>query len=236
MPTNTASASSRSASIRKGQRGTALPLRSCWTRPRRYGSLSWYQGRTRIAELAGPTRRQRRPPPRISPRRGRGMEKQSVRKHARRETEQKAIDHKRRTASPPAKEPARSRPTPRIWRPERWIGSRPCAKPPPEPRSPRSGRAAAGRRNPPPTEPRPILGELDLYLTGEGNHQRLYDKMGAHLVEIDGVQGSASRSGPQRHRGERYRRLQQLGRPVSSHAQHGRFGDLVHIRARPQDR
>lgn len=35
----------------------------------------------------------------------------------------------------------------------------------------------------------PILGEVDLHLFGEGSHLRLYEKMGAHLIEHDGVAG-----------------------------------------------
>ncbi len=35
----------------------------------------------------------------------------------------------------------------------------------------------------------PLLGELDLYLFGEGNHRRLYDKLGAHPIAVDGVEG-----------------------------------------------
>jgi 1,4-alpha-glucan branching enzyme len=37
----------------------------------------------------------------------------------------------------------------------------------------------------------PVLTEFDLYLFGEGNHFRLYDKLGAHLIEHDGVRGVA---------------------------------------------
>ena len=37
----------------------------------------------------------------------------------------------------------------------------------------------------------PILGELDLHLFAEGKHHRLYEKLGAHLREIDGVRGCA---------------------------------------------
>jgi 1,4-alpha-glucan branching enzyme len=33
------------------------------------------------------------------------------------------------------------------------------------------------------------LGEIDLYLIGEGTHRRLYDVLGAHLVERDGTRG-----------------------------------------------
>ena len=35
----------------------------------------------------------------------------------------------------------------------------------------------------------PILGETDLYLFGEGNHRRLYEKLGSHVVEVEGVSG-----------------------------------------------
>jgi 1,4-alpha-glucan branching enzyme len=35
----------------------------------------------------------------------------------------------------------------------------------------------------------PILTEFDLYLLGEGTHQRLYDKLGAHPMVLEGVSG-----------------------------------------------
>lgn len=35
----------------------------------------------------------------------------------------------------------------------------------------------------------PTLGDLDLHLAGEGSHRRLYNALGAHQHEIDGVQG-----------------------------------------------
>jgi 1,4-alpha-glucan branching enzyme len=38
---------------------------------------------------------------------------------------------------------------------------------------------------------RPTLGELDLYLLAEQKHERAYDKMGAHVHQIDGVTGVA---------------------------------------------
>jgi 1,4-alpha-glucan branching enzyme len=34
------------------------------------------------------------------------------------------------------------------------------------------------------------LGEQDLYLFNEGSHLRLHEKLGAHLMEVDGVQGT----------------------------------------------
>jgi 1,4-alpha-glucan branching enzyme len=36
-----------------------------------------------------------------------------------------------------------------------------------------------------------VLSDFDLYLLGEGNQLRLYDKLGAHLMTIDGVNGVA---------------------------------------------
>ncbi len=35
----------------------------------------------------------------------------------------------------------------------------------------------------------PVLGDIDLYLFGEGTHERLYEKFGAHPITIDGVAG-----------------------------------------------
>ncbi len=35
----------------------------------------------------------------------------------------------------------------------------------------------------------PTLGDMDLYLAGEGTHHRLYERLGAHLREMDGVSG-----------------------------------------------
>jgi len=37
----------------------------------------------------------------------------------------------------------------------------------------------------------PTLGEMDLYLLGEGNHERLFEKMGAHVIQWQGVTGVA---------------------------------------------
>jgi 1,4-alpha-glucan branching enzyme len=38
---------------------------------------------------------------------------------------------------------------------------------------------------------RPTLGELDLHLIAEGRHEELYEKLGAHVREHDGVPGTA---------------------------------------------
>ncbi|HUN23299.1 MAG TPA: 1,4-alpha-glucan branching protein GlgB [Anaerolineales bacterium] len=35
----------------------------------------------------------------------------------------------------------------------------------------------------------PVLGDADLYLHGEGTHMQLYNKMGAHPMEVQGVKG-----------------------------------------------
>ena len=37
----------------------------------------------------------------------------------------------------------------------------------------------------------PSLGDVDLHLFNEGNHRRIWDKLGAHVREVDGVQGVA---------------------------------------------
>src|SRR5262249_14777994 len=37
----------------------------------------------------------------------------------------------------------------------------------------------------------PFLSDYDLHLLGEGSHLRLYEKLGAHPTEIDGVAGTA---------------------------------------------
>ena len=37
----------------------------------------------------------------------------------------------------------------------------------------------------------PTIGELDLHLVGEGRHEELYEKLGAHVIEHDGVTGTA---------------------------------------------
>jgi 1,4-alpha-glucan branching enzyme len=37
----------------------------------------------------------------------------------------------------------------------------------------------------------PTLGEIDLYLAGEGRHEELYEKLGAHVREVDGIAGVA---------------------------------------------
>ena len=37
----------------------------------------------------------------------------------------------------------------------------------------------------------PVLSDFDLYLLGEGNHLTLYDKLGAHPMELEGVHGVA---------------------------------------------
>jgi 1,4-alpha-glucan branching enzyme len=37
----------------------------------------------------------------------------------------------------------------------------------------------------------PVLSDLDLYLLGEGTHQRIYDKLGAHPMTLDDVPGVA---------------------------------------------
>ena len=59
----------------------------------------------------------------------------------------------------------------------------------------------------------PSLGELDIHLLGEGRHEELYEKLGAHVRTLDGVAGhGVRRLGARRALGQRRRRLQLLGR------------------------
>ena len=37
----------------------------------------------------------------------------------------------------------------------------------------------------------PTFGELDLHLAGEGSHEDIYDRLGAHVTELDGVVGTS---------------------------------------------
>src|SRR5688572_12467284 len=37
----------------------------------------------------------------------------------------------------------------------------------------------------------PTIGELDIHLVGEGRHEELWRKLGAHVEEVDGVPGTA---------------------------------------------
>jgi 1,4-alpha-glucan branching enzyme len=37
----------------------------------------------------------------------------------------------------------------------------------------------------------PTVGELDLHLIGEGRHEELWKRLGAHVLEVDGVRGTA---------------------------------------------
>ncbi len=37
----------------------------------------------------------------------------------------------------------------------------------------------------------PTLGDLDLHLTSEGRHYQLYERLGAHIIEHEGVQGTS---------------------------------------------
>jgi 1,4-alpha-glucan branching enzyme len=41
----------------------------------------------------------------------------------------------------------------------------------------------------PESQPAPILGELDLHLFGEGRHELIYEKLGAHAITHNGVKG-----------------------------------------------
>ena len=68
----------------------------------------------------------------------------------------------------------------------------------------------------------PVLTDFDLHLLGEGTHWQSYEKMGAHVREIDGVRRRAVRRvGAERAARERGGRFQPLGRARAPHACRG---------------
>ena len=97
---------------------------------------------------------------------------------------------------------ARSGPTPRRCASCRWASSSSRRTGPassrassrtPSSRSPTSSRCATRRATTytlrDPYAFLPTLGELDLHLAGEGRHEELYGRLGAHVRELDGVAG-----------------------------------------------
>ena len=65
----------------------------------------------------------------------------------------------------------------------------------------------------------PVLSDFDLHLLGEGTHQRIYDKLGAHPMTLDGVDGVAFVVlAPNAKRRQRGRRFQFLERAAASDA------------------
>ena len=65
----------------------------------------------------------------------------------------------------------------------------------------------------------PTLSDFDVYLAGEGRHEQLYDKLGAHEREFDGVTGTSFAVwAPAAADRQRRRRLQLLGRAAAPDA------------------
>jgi 1,4-alpha-glucan branching enzyme len=57
-------------------------------------------------------------------------------------------------------------------------------------RAPAKGRPLRSKSvSPDPNSFPPTLGEIDLHLFGEGRHERIYDKLGAHVITHEGVKG-----------------------------------------------
>ena len=79
----------------------------------------------------------------------------------------------------------------------------------------------------------PTLGELDLHLAMEGRHEQLYERLGAHVREIDGVAGTAFAVwAPNARAGLGRRRLQLLGRAPAPDALARLVRDLGAVRPR----
>src|SRR6201747_3091273 len=74
----------------------------------------------------------------------------------------------------------------------------------------------------------PVLSDFDLYLLGEGTHQRIYDKLGAHPMTLDGVDGIAFvvlAPNARRQRGRRFQLLEQAAAPNAG-ARHRLLGTV----------
>ncbi len=68
----------------------------------------------------------------------------------------------------------------------------------------------------------PILGEQDLYFFNQGKHYDLYEKMGAHFREVDGVEGvSFAVWAPNASRVSVIGGFNKLGREAQPHEMHG---------------
>ena len=78
----------------------------------------------------------------------------------------------------------------------------------------------------------PVLGEMDIYLFNEGTHYEIYKKLGAHMMELGGVAGTALfRLGAQCPARVRGGGLQPLGRPRPCDAQNDSVGHLGNFRS-----
>ena len=83
----------------------------------------------------------------------------------------------------------------------------------------------------------PTIGELDVHLLGEGRHEELWERLGAHVTEVDGVTGTAFAVwAPSARAVSRGRRLQLLGRPHPPDAHAGLVRHLGAVPARRRRR
>src|SRR5688572_18291444 len=74
----------------------------------------------------------------------------------------------------------------------KYMTKKPTSKGKPASKAPaKKGRIIAQSSSSPPESFSPTLGEIDLHLFGEGRHERIYDKLGAHLITHEGVKGVA---------------------------------------------
>src|ERR1700710_3113437 len=74
----------------------------------------------------------------------------------------------------------------------------------------------------------PVLTDFDLYLLAEGTHQRIYDKLGAHPMTLEGVDGIAFvvlAPNARRQRGRRFQLLEQAAAPNAG-ARHRLLGTV----------
>ena len=82
-----------------------------------------------------------------------------------------------------------------------------------------------------------MLGELDIHLLVEGNHLRIFEKLGSHTTTVDGVDGTSFAVwAPNARKVSVVGRLQQLGRTAPPHARPPRVRRVGDLRARRRGR
>ena len=78
----------------------------------------------------------------------------------------------------------------------------------------------------------PVLTDFDLHLFGEGTHFRLYEKLGARVIEHADIRACVLRCGLRMPSAQRHRRIQPMGRPPPSDEAARRLGTVGDLHPR----
>ena len=78
----------------------------------------------------------------------------------------------------------------------------------------------------------PLMSDLDLFLFGEGNHSRIYERLGAHEREIDGIKGVNFAVWAPNAKGSASWQFQRMGWPPTSDAKADSQRRLGNVHAR----